>query len=154
MLDPVQQIVIGDKLIEYVIEQGGDVHPEDLIRYGLIPELVGRLPVITSLEDLTEDDLVQILIKPRNCMVRQYQKLMAMEGIDLTFTDASLKDLAKLALKRKTGARGLRSIVEKIMLEVMFEAPQLEKHGSIRITRKMVQEERATLATTRALKIA
>ena len=115
------------------------VEPEDLVGYGLIPEFVGRLPVVTSLAELGEEDLVRILVEPRNCMVRQYQKLLAMEGIALSFTDSALKEMAHAAMKQKTGARGLRAIVERLMLDVMFEAPRQARPGSrIRITKSMV----------------
>jgi ATP-dependent Clp protease ATP-binding subunit ClpX len=123
-------------------EQGklAEVEPEDLTQYGLIPELVGRIPVVATLSELTEDDLVRILVEPRNCMLKQYQKLMAMEGFDLTFTSSALRELARIAVKRKTGARGLRAIVEKLMLEVMFEAPRSQRSGNIRITKPMVKD--------------
>ena len=132
------------------------VEPEDLIRFGIIPELAGRLPVITSLEELSEDDLVRILVEPKNCMVRQYQKLMAMEGVSLSFTDSALRDLAAIAVRKKTGARGLRAIVEKLMLDVMFEVPKTAKSGStIRITRDMVKKQRVLMTdSTDELKIA
>lgn len=117
------------------------VAPEDLIRFGLIPELVGRIPVLTSLSDLTEDDLVRILVEPRNCMVRQYQKLMAMEGIKLSFTKTALQALAKIAIKRKSGARGLRAIIENLMMEVMYEAPGRAKCKDIRITKPTVEKQ-------------
>ena len=134
---------------------GTEVEPEDLIRYGMIPELVGRLPVVTALSDLTEDDLVRILVEPRNCMVKQYQKLLAMEGLSLSFTSGALRELARQALTRKTGARGLRSIVEKLMLDVMFEAPRLREQGQIKVTKPMVHEHQAHPdAIVRALKIA
>ncbi|MFC1452747.1 ATP-dependent Clp protease ATP-binding subunit ClpX [Verrucomicrobiota bacterium] len=120
---------------------GLPVEPEDLVRYGMIPELVGRLPVVTCLADLTEDDLVKILVEPRNCMVRQYQKLLAMEGIELSFTPSALRDLAGIAARRKTGARGLRAIVERLMLEIMFEAPRRPNSGQIRVTKKSVQQQ-------------
>jgi len=118
--------------------EGIQVEPEDFVRYGLIPELVGRLPVVTTLADLKEADLVRILVEPRNCMVKQYQKLLAMEGITLSFTDSALRELASMAIRHGTGARGLRSIVEQIMLEVMFEAPRSGKRGSVRITKTML----------------
>jgi ATP-dependent Clp protease ATP-binding subunit ClpX len=118
------------------------VEPEDLIRYGMIPEFVGRLPVVAVLEDLTENDLVRILVEPRNCMVRQYQKLLAMEGVSLSFAQSSLRELARTAVKRKAGARGLRAIIEKLMLDVMFEAPQGPKPSSLRITTRMVRSGR------------
>ncbi len=134
---------------------GISIEPEDLVRYGLIPELVGRLPVVASLAELTQDDLVRILVEPKNCMVRQYQKLLAMEEIDLTFTDSALRELAALALKRGTGARGLRAIVERLMLEVMFEAPRTLSGGSVRITKTMVDQQNVTPdAISRALKVA
>jgi len=129
--------------------------PEDLVRYGLIPELIGRLPVIASLAELSEDDLVRILVEPKNCLVSQYQKLLAMEGIDLTFTDTALRELAHLAHRRGTGARGLRAMVERLMLEVMFEAPRRNAGGKIRITKAMVEQQRVELEeVTSALKAA
>jgi ATP-dependent Clp protease ATP-binding subunit ClpX len=132
-----------------------DIEPEDLVRYGLIPELVGRLPVVTTLDELGEEDLVRILVEPSNCMVSQYQKLLAMEGIELSFTDSALRELARHAAKRKTGARGLRAIVEKIMLEVMYEAPRSGRKSKVRITRKMVVKQRVEPgAIAHSLKIA
>ncbi|MFC1497018.1 ATP-dependent Clp protease ATP-binding subunit ClpX [Verrucomicrobiota bacterium] len=119
---------------------GLDVEPEDLIRYGLIPELVGRLPVAVALPELTEDDLVHIMVKPKNCMVKQYQKLMAMDGMSLSFTDSALRELATISIKRKTGARGLRAIVERLMLDIMFEAPGKTK-CTLRITKSMVRQK-------------
>ncbi len=132
-----------------------EVEPEDLTKYGLIPELVGRIPVVSALSDLTEDDLVRILVEPKNCMLKQYQKLMAMEGFELSFTQSALRELARSAIKRKTGARGLRAIVEKLMLEVMFEAPRMGKPGEIRITKPMVSDMAIDAgAAHKALKIA
>ena len=132
-----------------------DVEPEDLIKYGLIPEFVGRLPIVTNLSDLTEDDLVRILTEPRNCMVKQYQKLLAMEGIALSFTESALRELARQAMKRKTGARGLRAIVEKLMLDIMFEAPRLAQAGELQVTRTMVAQQRVSADdVSRALKSA
>jgi ATP-dependent Clp protease ATP-binding subunit ClpX len=114
------------------------VEPEDLIRYGLIPEFVGRLPVVSSLSELTEDNLVRIMVEPKNCMVKQYQKLLAMENVKLTFTDGALREMARLALQRKTGARGLRAILERLMLEIMYEAPGEKALRDIRITKEVV----------------
>lgn len=122
----------------------GRPEPEDLVRYGLIPELIGRLPVITALSELDEDELVRILVEPKNCLVKQYQKLLAMEGIQLEFTTPALRELARLAMKRGTGARGLRSLVERLMLDVMFEAPRSADKGSIRVTKTMVDQNRVT----------
>jgi len=114
------------------------VEPEDLIRYGLIPEFVGRLPVVSSLSELTEDNLVRIMVEPKNCMVKQYQKLLAMENVKLTFTDGALREMARLAQQRKTGARGLRAILEHLMLEIMYEAPGTKSLRDIRITKEVV----------------
>lgn len=99
--------------------------PSDLVKYGLIPELVGRLPVIASLEELTEEALVSILVKPKNALIKQYEALFAMEGVKLIVTEKALEAIAKKALKRKTGARGLRSIVENVLTDVMYEVPSL-----------------------------
>jgi len=134
---------------------GVQVEPEDLIHFGLIPELVGRLPVVTSLADLSENDMIRILTEPKNCMVRQYQKLLAMEGTNLSFTDSALRELARIAAKRKTGARGLRAIVEHIMLDVMFEAPRNASGKVVRVTKRMVRQLRADSGGTKdALRIA
>ncbi|WP_026234697.1 ATP-dependent Clp protease ATP-binding subunit ClpX [Calidithermus timidus] len=104
-------------------EESLEVIPEDLVRFGLIPEFVGRVPVVVQLEALDEDALVRILTEPKNALVRQYQELMRMEGIELRFTPSALREIARRALKRGTGARGLRAIVEKAMTDLMFEAP-------------------------------
>ncbi|MCL1909686.1 MAG: ATP-dependent Clp protease ATP-binding subunit ClpX, partial [Kiritimatiellaeota bacterium] len=96
--------------------------PEDLIQFGLIPEMVGRLPVVAALSDLTEEDLKRILTTPKNSFVKQYRKLMAMDGIDLSFDDGAISAIAREAFKRKTGARGLRAIMEELMTDVMYEA--------------------------------
>ncbi len=103
-----------------------DGEPEDLLKFGLIPEFVGRLPVIATLEDLDIDALIKILREPKNALVKQYQKLFDLEDVNLTFTDDALEAIAKKAIARKTGARGLRSIVERILLDTMFELPSLE----------------------------
>ncbi len=121
------------------IVPAGLIQPEDLIKFGLIPEFVGRLPVLSSLAQLTEEDLVRILVEPNNCLVRQYQKLMAMEGIKLTFTKDALHTIAGISMHRKTGARGLRAVMETFMMDIMYEAPGSDKK-SIRVTEKMVRE--------------
>jgi ATP-dependent Clp protease ATP-binding subunit ClpX len=102
------------------------VEPEDLLRFGLIPEFIGRLPVLATLEDLDEDALVEILSEPKNALVKQYQRLFEMESIKLTITHDALKSIARKAIERKTGARGLRSIMEGILLDTMFELPSLK----------------------------
>ncbi len=101
------------------------VEPDDLIKFGLIPEFIGRLPVIATLEELTQDDLVRILVEPKNALVKQYQKLFQLDGVELEFTEEALKEIANEAIRRKTGARGLRAILEDIMTDVMFEVPSL-----------------------------
>ncbi|NNE56849.1 MAG: ATP-dependent Clp protease ATP-binding subunit ClpX [Hellea sp.] len=103
-----------------------DVEPDDLLRFGLIPEFVGRLPVIATLEDLDEDALIKILTEPRNALVKQYQTLFQMEDVQLSFTDEALSEIAKKAIKRKTGARGLRSIMEGILLDTMYDLPTFD----------------------------
>ena len=102
-----------------------DVQPEDLLKYGLIPEFIGRLPIIATLGELSEDNLVEILKRPRNAIVKQYKKLFDLENVKLTFTEGALRGIAREAMKKKTGARGLRSIMEKVMLDVMYEIPAL-----------------------------
>jgi ATP-dependent Clp protease ATP-binding subunit ClpX len=113
-----------------------DLEPEDLLKFGLIPEFVGRLPVIATLEDLDEDALVTILSKPKNALVKQYQRLFELEDAKLTFTDDALVAIAKRAIERKTGARGLRSIMEDILLDTMFELPGMDT-----VTEVVVNEE-------------
>jgi ATP-dependent Clp protease ATP-binding subunit ClpX len=103
-----------------------EVQPQDLLRFGLIPEFIGRLPVIATLDELSEEAMVRILTEPKNAIVRQYQKLFQIQGVDLKFTDGAIKAVAREALKRKSGARGLRSILEKAMLDIMFEIPSMK----------------------------
>ena len=114
------------------------VLPEDLLKHGLIPEFIGRLPVVVSLESLDEDALVSILSKPKNALVKQYIKLLEMDGVTLTFDDDALREIAKEALKRKTGARGLRSILEGIMRDVMYEIPSTEGVRACRVTKETI----------------
>ena len=114
------------------------VEPEDLLKFGLIPEFVGRLPVIATLEDLDEDALVQILREPKNALVKQYQRLFEMESVELTFQDEALSAIARKGIERKTGARGLRSIMETILLDTMFELPSLEGVKEVVISAEVV----------------
>ena len=100
-----------------------EVRPEDLTKYGLIPEFVGRLPVIVTLDGLDEDALMRILTEPKNALCKQYEKLLELDGIQLTFEDEAVREIAKKAIARKTGARGLRAIIEDCMLDTMFELP-------------------------------
>ena len=99
------------------------LEPEDLLKYGLIPEFIGRLPITATLEDLDEKSLVKILIEPKNSLIKQYQELFKLEGVKLTFKDNAVKEIAQKAISKKTGARGLRSILENILLKTMFELP-------------------------------
>jgi ATP-dependent Clp protease ATP-binding subunit ClpX len=116
-----------------------DVEPEDLLKFGLIPEFVGRLPVVATLDDLDEKALVEILTKPKNALVKQYQRLFEMEDVSLDFTEEAFKAISEKATVRKTGARGLRSIMEAILLESMFELPGLDGVEEIVINREVVE---------------
>ncbi len=118
----------------------GSLEVEDLVRYGLIPEFVGRLPVHAVLEELTEESLVRILIEPKNALVKQYKKLLEFDGVDLEFRDDALKTIAAKAKDRKTGARGLRSIIERALLETMYELPSLDGVKKIIIDKSVVNE--------------
>ena len=122
-----------------------DVEPEDLQRYGLIPEFIGRLPVIATLEDLDEDALIEILTQPKNALLKQYQRLFDMEEVALTFTDEALTAVARKAIARKTGARGLRSIMEGILLDTMFELPNLRGVEEIVVNGEVVEGHAAPL---------
>ena len=115
-----------------------DVEPEDLIKFGLIPELIGRLPVVATLTELEESALVQILTEPKNALVKQYQKLFGMEDVELEIRPAALSAIAKKALERKTGARGLRSIIEHALLDTMYELPGMENVEKVVIDENMI----------------
>ncbi|MBS2969915.1 ATP-dependent protease ATP-binding subunit ClpX [Metabacillus sp. KIGAM252] len=117
------------------------VLPEDLLKFGLIPEFIGRLPVISSLEPLDEDALVEILTKPKNALVKQYQKMLDLDGVELEFEDEALLEISKKAIERKTGARGLRSIIEGLMLDVMFELPSRDDIEKCVITGATVSDQ-------------
>lgn len=117
-----------------------DVRPEDLVKFGLIPEFTGRLPIITAMRELTEDDLVRVMTEPKNALIRQYKKLLAMDGVDLEFEPGALRALAKAAIARKTGARGLRAEMERLMTDVMYEAPGNDKMKKVVVTEKMISE--------------
>lgn len=118
-----------------------DVTPHDLVKYGLIPELVGRIPIITSLQALDEQSLVSILTKPKNSLTKQYKKLLALDKVDLEFTDDALTEIAKKTLERKTGARGLRSIMEELLIPIMYETPSDHTIEKITITKKTIDGE-------------
>ncbi len=116
-----------------------EVEPEDLLRFGLIPEFIGRLPVVATLGDLSEDALVEILVKPKNALVKQYARLFEMEGVRLSFADDALKAVARRAIARKTGARGLRSIMEGILLDTMFDLPVMNGVEEVVINKEVVE---------------
>ena len=116
------------------------VIPEDLLKFGLIPEFIGRLPVMTALQKLDEDDLVRILTEPKNALVKQYQELIRLDGSQLTFTDGALRAMAQLAIKRNTGARGLRSIIEGVMRDVMFDLPSRKDVEKVIIDKRCVTQ--------------
>ncbi|MED3716692.1 ATP-dependent protease ATP-binding subunit ClpX [Geobacillus thermodenitrificans] len=135
-IEPIIKRRLGKKVIGFGAEMNqadvdeknllSKVLPEDLLKFGLIPEFIGRLPVITTLEPLDEQALIDILTKPKNAIVKQYKKMLELDGVELEFEEAALREIAKKAIERKTGARGLRSIIEGIMLDVMFELPSRE----------------------------
>ncbi|MBL8468527.1 ATP-dependent Clp protease ATP-binding subunit ClpX [Methyloversatilis discipulorum] len=118
-----------------------NVEPEDLIKFGLIPEFVGRLPVVATLQELDEDALIQILIEPKNALIKQYQKLFQMEGVELEVRPGALQAIARKALKRKTGARGLRSIIESALLDTMYELPGIENVAKVVIDEGVIDGE-------------
>jgi ATP-dependent Clp protease ATP-binding subunit ClpX len=126
-----------------------DVMPEDLLAYGLIPEFIGRLPVISAVHQLTREDLVRILTEPKNALVRQYQRFFGYDNVELVFTEEALWEIADKALDRETGARGLRSIIESALLDVMFELPSRRDVSKCVITKETITKGlRPTLVTT------
>ncbi len=122
-----------------------EVEPHDLVKFGLIPELVGRIPIITTLNSLDEDALINILIKPKNALIKQYKKLLSYDGIDLKFTQDALEAVAQKALKIKTGARGLRGILENVLSELMFELPSKTSVKSVEVTKGFVEGKKEDL---------
>ncbi|MFD1456567.1 ATP-dependent Clp protease ATP-binding subunit ClpX [Levilactobacillus lanxiensis] len=123
----------GDSLMQHVI-------PEDLLQFGLIPEFIGRLPILTALEKLDENDLVRILTEPKNALVKQYEKLLSLDNVELKFQPAALREMAKLAIARNTGARGLRSIIEDVMRDIMFDLPSRNDVAEVIITADTVTD--------------
>lgn len=149
--DGIEKIVknrLGDKTIGFGVEARKNydeskslmqqIIPEDLLKFGLIPEFIGRLPIITALEKLTEDDLVRILTEPKNALVKQYVKLLSFDDCELVFEDDALREVARLAIERNTGARGLRSIIEATMRDVMFDVPSDKDIAKVVITKETV----------------
>ncbi|NLD11139.1 MAG: ATP-dependent Clp protease ATP-binding subunit ClpX [Clostridiales bacterium] len=150
-LDTIIQRRIGEKVIGFNSEIGlnkveekniiGKVEPEDLLKFGLIPEFIGRLPVIVTLEELSEEALIRIMKEPKNALIKQYQKLFEIDGVDLEIDDAAIEAVAKKALERKTGARGLRSIFEKTMTDIMFEIPSRDDIAGCVVTEDTITKE-------------
>ncbi|WP_457678779.1 ATP-dependent Clp protease ATP-binding subunit ClpX [Thermovibrio sp.] len=126
------------------------VEPDDLVKFGLIPELIGRLPVIATLKELNEDDLVRVLTEPKNALVKQYKKMLELEGVELVFTDEALREIAREAIRRKTGARGLRAIMEKLMTDVMFEVPNRKDIKKVIIDAEAVKTGKPKYELTQA----
>ncbi len=126
-----------------------DVEPEDLVKFGLIPELVGRMPVVATLAELSEDALVQILTEPKNALVKQYAKLLAMEGVELEIRPSALKAIARKALTRKTGARGLRSILEQSLIDTMFELPNSPNVDKVVVDESTIEDNKPPLLVYR-----
>ncbi|WP_350303045.1 ATP-dependent Clp protease ATP-binding subunit ClpX [Pediococcus acidilactici] len=149
--DGIETIVknrLGDKTIGFGTNAGTSldeskslmqqVIPEDLLKFGLIPEFIGRLPILTALEKLTEEDLVRILTEPKNALVKQYKALLALDGVELKFTPQALHAIAEQAISRNTGARGLRSIIENVMRDIMFEIPSRDNVAKVTVNKKTV----------------
>jgi len=127
------------------------VEPQDLVKYGMIPELVGRMPVISVLHELDEDALIRILLEPRNALVKQYERLLQMDNVKLRFTEDALRAFAREAMRRGTGARGLRAILEETMLDVMYEVPSRQEVRECVITEDVVlKRKKATLVRAKA----
>ena len=129
------------------------VRPEDLLKFGLIPEFIGRLPITVACDPLDEQALIDILVKPRNALVKQYQKLLKLDNIDLTFDQDALSAIAKKALARRSGARGLRSIIEDAMLDTMFSLPSRDDVASCTITRDVIEQGAAPTLTLKEAKV-
>jgi ATP-dependent Clp protease ATP-binding subunit ClpX len=165
-LDSVIQQRIGKKTLGFGAEikkkqekKAGElllmVTPEDLLKYGYIPEFIGRLPMLASLTELDEEALIQILTEPKNALTKQYQKLLDMEGVRLRFTDGALVNVAKEALKRNTGARGLRSILEGAMLDIMYDIPTMQNVSEVVINEDVINnKENPLLVYDQELKVA
>ena len=141
--------MVKSKLQRSLTDVFREVEPEDLIKFGLIPELVGRMPIVATLSELTEDAMVQILTEPKNALVKQYSKLLAMEGVDLEIRPNALKAIAKKALARKTGARGLRSILEQSLTDTMFDLPTASNVEKVVVDESTIDENKPPLLVYR-----
>ncbi|RMG10406.1 MAG: ATP-dependent Clp protease ATP-binding subunit ClpX, partial [Deltaproteobacteria bacterium] len=141
--------------VELVRDEGrsdeliSQAHPEDLIKYGMIPEFVGRIPVVATLHELDHEALVRILTEPRNSLVKQYETMLSFEGVELTFTEDALAAVADEAIKRNVGARGLRIILEELMLDIMYQVPSLPDVKELVISREVVERRAAPLTAYR-----
>ena len=142
MTEPVKTVGIGDRRDVDLLRL---LQPHDLIKYGFIPEFIGRMPVVATLEDLDKSALVQILTKPKNAIVKQYQRLFEYENVRLRFSEEALDAIAALALDRKVGARGLRMILEDLMLDLMYFLPSYKKVKEFQVTREMVLSQKISL---------
>jgi len=140
---------VKSKMQRSLSEVFREVEPEDLIKFGLIPELVGRMPVVTTLDELSEEALVQILTEPKNALVKQYSKLLGMEGVDLEIRPSALKAIAKKALTRKTGARGLRSILEQSLIDTMFDLPNASNVDKVVVDESTINDNKPPLLVYR-----
>ncbi len=136
-----KQLGFGSNVVTLTEKKGRilqEIEPKDLVSFGLIPEFVGRLPIVATLEELAEADLIKVLTEPQNALIKQFELLFELSGVDLSFTDGAVKELAKQALKRKTGARGLRAIIEEALLETMFEIPSKKEIKEVVVSEKCI----------------
>lgn len=141
--------VVKSKQVRSLTDVFKEVEPEDLIKFGIIPELIGRMPVIATLDELSEDALMQILTEPKNALVKQYGKLLNMEGVELEIRPSALKAIAQKALKRKTGARGLRSLLELALIDTMFDLPTTANVAKVVIDESCIVEGKPPLLVYR-----
>ena len=132
------QVKLGENEVDYTLLE--DVKPQDLTKFGLIPEFVGRVPITVSLQALDEEALVNILTKPKNAIIKQFQKLVGMDGVKLTVEDDAVREIANTAIRLKTGARGLRTIIESLMTDVMYDIPTEKNVSEVVITRDCVEK--------------
>ena len=133
--------LISNLRLKKILEIFKTIQPEDLLKFGLIPEFVGRLPLVVTLQSLDKEALVNILSKPKNALVKQYMKLFEIDNVELEFTDKALEAIAEKAIERKTGARGLRSIIEDVMTDIMFEIPSDERINKVVITEPTINKK-------------
>jgi len=133
---------VGEKSLKELFDA---LHPDDLIHFGMIPEFIGRLPIVVSLDELKREDLRRIITEPHNAIVKQYQASLAYDDVTLEFTEGAIDAIADTAIKQKTGARGLRAIVEKLMTDVMFDIPSMKGNKQVTITEDVVEKSEAPI---------